>query len=214
MINKDTVLCCSFAGTAGSFGCLIHNEAYRYLGINYIYKSFSVKDIGKAMDAMRTLGIRGAGITMPFKIDVMNYVDVLSEDVKKIGAANTIVNDNGILTAYNTDYIAAKSMLPCKEVVVLGRGGLAKAIAYITKAKFITRENWGEIDNIRDSVVFNCTPVSVNVDESNTYIDSAVNSKTGQKMALLQAAAQFKLYTGHDFPLEHINDFICKRFHN
>ena len=56
-------------------------------------------------------GIKGFAITMPFKIDVLDYVHDISDVVADIGAANTIINEDGYLTAYNTDYLAAKTIL-------------------------------------------------------------------------------------------------------
>ena len=117
-INKDTEIYCSFAETAGNTGCQMMNTAFHYYGLNKIYKSFSVKSIEDAVNAVKVLDIKGFAITMPYKIDVLNYVDDMSDDVKEIGAANTVLNfNNGFLHAYNTDAYAATTLLD--ESVIL-----------------------------------------------------------------------------------------------
>ena len=68
MINKDTEIYCSFAKTAGNTGCQMMNTAFYYYGLNKIYKSFSVKSIEDAVNAVKTLNIKGFAITMPYKI--------------------------------------------------------------------------------------------------------------------------------------------------
>jgi len=212
-INKDTEIYCSFAKQAGNTGCQMMNSAFYYYGLNKIYKSFSVDNIEDAINSVKTLGIKGFAITMPYKIEVLDYVDELDDSVKKIKSANTVINDNGKLTAYNTDYYAAKTMLSeinflngYPKIFILGNGGYSKAVQQAVKDlnldyTLITRDNWDTIDDIRNSVVYNCTPISVDIDKYNTYINSNVKSKTGLRLATLQASKQFKLYTGLEFPL-------------
>ena len=94
-INKDTEIYCSFAKQAGNTGCQMMNSAFYYYGLNKIYKSFSVDNIEDAINSVKTLGIKGFAITMPYKIEVLDYVDELDDSVKKIQSANTVINDNG-----------------------------------------------------------------------------------------------------------------------
>ena len=212
-INKDTEIYCSFAKKAGNTGCQMMNTAFHYYGLNKIYKSFSVDNIEDAINSVKTLGIKGFAITMPYKIEVLDYVDELDDSVKKIKSANTVINDNGKLIAYNTDYYAAKTMLSeinflngYPKIFILGNGGYSKAVQQAVKDlnldyTLITRDNWDTIDDIRNSVVYNCTPISVDINEYNTYINSDVKSETGLRLATLQASKQFELYTGLKFPL-------------
>jgi len=211
MINKDTEIYCSFAKTAGNTGCQMMNTAFYYYGLNKIYKSFSVKSIEEAVNAVKTLDIKGFAITMPYKIDVLNYVDDMSDDVKEIGAANTVLNfNNGFLHAYNTDAYAATMLLDeydnRKKLYIIGNGGYSKAVkwgAFRFETEIITRSNWNEIYDIRDSVVYNCTPVDITnmVHDSNDFINCLVESKTGKQLARLQASKQFEMYTRKEFPL-------------
>lgn len=212
-INKDTEIYCSFAKQAGNTGCQMMNTAFYYYGLNKIYKSFSVDNIEDAVNSVKTLGIKGFAITMPYKIEVLKYVDELDDSVKNIQSANTVINDNGKLIAYNTDYYAAKTMLSeinflngYPKIFILGNGGYSKAVQQAVKDlnldyTLITRDNWDMIGDIRNSVVYNCTPISVDINEYNTYINSDVKSETGLRLATLQASKQFELYTGLEFPL-------------
>ena len=216
-INKDTEIYCSFAKKAGNTGCQMMNSAFYYYGLNKIYKSFSVDNIEDAVNAVKTLNIKGFAITMPYKKEVIKYVDEVSTSAK-IGAANTVINDNGSLIAYNTDYLATLEYLSYyknadymdwREFYILGNGGYALAVKAAAKElnmEFtnITRDNWdwNTINNIKECIVYNCTPLEQlsHLSKDNIFIDCIVTTKTGLELATAQAAHQFKLYTGLKFP--------------
>ena len=208
-INKDTEIYCSFAKKAGNTGCQMMNTAFYYYGLNKIYKSFSIDNIEQAVNSVKTLNIKGFAITMPYKVEVLDYVDEMTDEVKDIGAANTVINNDGVLKAYNTDYLAAKQILiDCvgKDLYILGNGGYSKAVQSAAKSlnidyKLITRDNWiYDIENIECGVIYNCTPVeNIKVNDNNILIDCIVTTETGKKLATIQASHQFKLYTGLDF---------------
>ena len=118
----------------------MHNAAFRALGLGYVYLPFRVKpvDLEKAIDAIRALNIRGLNITIPHKVNVMRYLDELEPLAEKIGAVNTVVNNNGKLKGYNTDAagfiqaLTAAGVQPLKrKVALLGAGGAARAIAFV-----------------------------------------------------------------------------------
>ena len=73
MINKNTEIYCSFAKKAGDVGCKLFNSSFNYYGMDKIYKSFSVNNIQDAVNAVRTLDIKGFAVTMPFRIEVVDY---------------------------------------------------------------------------------------------------------------------------------------------
>ena len=213
-VNKDTEIYCSFAKNAGNTGCQMMNSAFYYYGLNKIYKSFSVNNIEDAVNAVKTLNIKGFAITMPYKKDIMEFVDELDESAKVVGAANTVINNNNILKAYNTDYLAALEYLSYYKYTARGwdkfyilvDGGFAagfKAAAKKVDMNYIniTRDNWDMISNIKNSLVYNCTPVSDLIMDSNVFIDCIVTTSTGYKLANMQASHQFKLYTNKKFPL-------------
>ncbi|MCE0495870.1 shikimate 5-dehydrogenase [Vibrio salinus] len=134
-INKDTTLCISLAGNPSNFGTRFHNFLYKDLGLNFIYKAFTTNDIEAAVKGMRALGIRGCGVSMPFKESCIPYIDEITESARAIDSVNTIVNTNGYLTAYNTDYMAIYQLIkknniaPETTFALKGSGGMAKAVA-------------------------------------------------------------------------------------
>lgn len=134
MINRDTLLCMSLAGRPGNFGTRFHNYLYEKLGLNYIYKAFTTKDIEAAVKGVRALGIRGCAVSMPFKESCMPFLDAIDPSAKAIDSVNTIVNDDGRLTGLNTDYIAVKNLIDSNQldssakVMIQGSGGMGKAV--------------------------------------------------------------------------------------
>jgi len=212
-VNKDTEIYCSFAKTAGNTGCQMMNSAFYYYGMNKIYKSFSIDNIEDGIRAVKTLSIKGFAVTMPFKKEVIKYIDIITDEVNESGAANTVKNDDGKLKAYNTDVFSTGIILKEEyennkhsKLYILGDGGFAGAVKYSARELFnyeiITRKNWNEINHIRDSLIFNCTPVeNLKVHSSNRYIDCIVGTETGNRLTKLQASKQFELYTNRKFPL-------------
>jgi shikimate dehydrogenase len=134
-INKDTQLCMSLAARPGNFGTRFHNLLYRELGLNFIYKAFTTRDIRSAIGGIRALGIRGCAISMPFKEVCIEYLDELDASARGIISVNTIVNTDGHLKAYNTDYTAVSELIRSRAIpssahfALLGSGGMAKAVA-------------------------------------------------------------------------------------
>ena len=218
MINKNTTVCISIAENAGNFGCSIHNAAFKKVGADFIYKSFSIKksELENAIRGIRVFGIRGCGVTMPHKIDIIKFVDKVSEEVEKIGSCNTIVNDNGVLTAYNTDAYSSYAVLNKIKhrsiIYILGRGGFSKAVRFSAEKLFdevrvITRDNWRDIEDIESGVVFNCTPVeNIVVNPNVHFIDCIINTESGKRLSLLQASRQFFMYTKIKFPMKYIEE--------
>ena len=118
----------------------MHNAAYQALGIDneFVFVASQVKG-GKVKDvvtAMRVMGFRGLTCTIPHKMEVIQYLDEIDPIAQKIGAVNTVVNDNGILKGYNTDWLGAVTplekitTLKDKNVALIGAGGAARACGY------------------------------------------------------------------------------------
>jgi shikimate dehydrogenase len=134
-INKDTKLFISLASKPGNFGNRFHNFLYETYGVNAIYKSLSTDDIKNSIKAIKALQIAGCSVSMPFKRISTEFVDVLSDEVKSIGSLNTIVNNDNILTGYNTDFLACKEIVKNNIktddlVLVYGSGGMAASICH------------------------------------------------------------------------------------
>ena len=115
----------------------MHNYSFQRLGLDYAYVAFDVKveETKAAIEAMRTLKIRGYNVTMPCKMEAAKYVDARSPAAQIIGAVNTIVNDNGFLTGYITDGEGFVNNLrdhgvdvKDKKITIAGGGGAATAI--------------------------------------------------------------------------------------
>ncbi|MHA7241237.1 shikimate 5-dehydrogenase [Arthrobacter sp. TMS1-12-1] len=145
ILNKDMTLCISLAARPSNIGTRFHNYLYEELGLNYIYKAFTTTDLPSAIAGLRGLGIRGCAVSMPFKEDVIALVDHLDPSARAIDSVNTIVNDDGVLTAYNTDYLAIERLLRehavpvTHSVLVRGSGGMAKAVVAALRDSGFTR---------------------------------------------------------------------------
>ncbi|MBN1188916.1 MAG: shikimate dehydrogenase [Dehalococcoidales bacterium] len=118
----------------------MQNAAFSRLGLDFVYLAFRVKkeDLERVADSMRVLGIRGINVTMPHKIAVIPFLDEVDDLAAKIGAVNTVVNENGVLKGYNTDASGFLRMLSTaditienKRVLVLGAGGACRAVACV-----------------------------------------------------------------------------------
>src|SRR5271169_142264 len=117
----------------------MQNAAFRHLGLDYCYITFPVKPelLGEAVQAIRALDLKGANITVPHKERVVHFLDETSEEASFIGAVNTIRNDDGKLTGYNTDGRGFMQSLSeagidvsRKKILIVGAGGAARAIGY------------------------------------------------------------------------------------
>ncbi|MDP5228012.1 MULTISPECIES: shikimate 5-dehydrogenase [Arthrobacter] len=134
ILNKDMTLCISLAARPSNIGTRFHNYLYEKLGLNYVYKAFAPADLAGAVQGIRGLPIRGAAVSMPYKEAVIPLVDVMAPSAAAIDSVNTIVNDHGVLTAYNTDYQAVERLLAeyavpsGLSVMLRGSGGMAKAV--------------------------------------------------------------------------------------
>lgn len=118
----------------------MHNAAFKKLGLDYVYVPFWVKatELDKAIAGMRALNMRGLNVTIPHKVAVLKLLDKLDPLAEKIGAVNTIVNDDGVLTGHNTDAtgflqpLLEKGIEPKgKNITIVGAGGGSRGISFI-----------------------------------------------------------------------------------
>jgi shikimate dehydrogenase len=123
---------------------LMHNAAYRKLGLDYLYLPFRVgkEHLAGAVDGMRALNFVGFNVTIPHKVAIISLLDELDDMAKKIAAVNTVVNKNSKLVGYNTDAagflqaLLERNVDPVrKNVVVLGAGGASRAICSVLAEK-------------------------------------------------------------------------------
>jgi shikimate dehydrogenase len=119
----------------------MHNSIFKALGLEATYKAFHVtpERLRSAIEGVRGLGLGGLNVTIPHKISVMNYLDEIDPLASRIGAVNTIVNENGKLIGYNTDGIGfvtslkevlQEKSLKTSSILLIGAGGAARAIYF------------------------------------------------------------------------------------
>ena len=141
MISGKTKIC----GLIGdpiehSMSPAMHNTAFKDRGLDYVYLPFRVAkaQLGEAILGVKALNIRGLNVTIPHKVSVIPLLDELDPLAEKIGAVNTIINNDGVLKGYNTDAhgflraLLEQDIEPDgKSIVMLGAGGASRAISFI-----------------------------------------------------------------------------------
>ena len=173
-----------------SFSPIIHTKVFEKLGIEGEYTLIEVeKDkLITVVEKLKKEELQGINITIPYKTDIMKYLDEISEEAKIIGAVNTVISKNGKLIGYNTDYYGFKMTIEKLDIEVKGRknfvcgaGGSARAVIKcledmesetylvsrnVEKAKlnFSTFKNlkivsYKDLENIKTkNLIVNCTP--------------------------------------------------------
>jgi len=183
---------------------VIHNASFAEAGMNRVYVPFRVpkEDLEAFLDDAMELGVKGLSVTIPHKEAVISKLSKIDGAAKAIGAVNTIIYREGELVGYNTDYRAAmdgidtvlgasgrKAPLAKKVALLLGAGGVAKAICFglkrrgadvvIANRTFERAEDlaaqmqcraieWDRRHSVAPTLLVNCTPVGMhpNVNES------------------------------------------------
>lgn len=122
----------------------MHNSAFEYLGLDYCYVTFPVKPelLGEAVKAIPALDLKGVNVTVPHKENVIPFIDAVSDEVRFIGAVNTIQNSGGRLVGHNTDgrgfmesLAEAGIHVEGRSVLIIGAGGACRAISYYLSDK-------------------------------------------------------------------------------
>lgn len=184
-----------------SISPLIHEIIMKELKIEGSYELFEIYE-GELFNGINKLiknGINGLNVTIPYKVAVIDYIDEISNEAKKIGAVNTIKVKDGILKGYNTDYFGFKSTLNKfnieirnKDAIILGTGGAAASIFQCLKdigASNITLvsrnperigdfwENRGsrvisyeDLNGFKGEIIVNCTPCGMYPDSKHSPV--------------------------------------------
>ncbi len=174
-----------------SFSKEIHEAFFKIIGkeakYDLIEKKFS--EIPSFLEEMKAGKYKGLNVTIPYKVEIMQYLDEITPIAKEIGAVNTVTFKDGRLVGDNTDYYGFLKTLEMKnieiegkKVLILGTGGAARAVYNVLADKkaeqiyiatilendvFKVRKydrllNYSEIRNIRNiSLIVNCTPVGM-----------------------------------------------------
>lgn len=166
MISGAARICGVIADPVGhTVSPAMHNAAFEQVGIDYLYVPFQVKkeELGKAIAGMRALNIRGLNVTIPHKVAVIPFLDDLDDLAQRIGAVNTIVNDDGVLKGYNTDAtgflraLLERGVEPKgKTVSILGAGGASRAISLALAERgsnlIILNRTWDKVKEQADRI--------------------------------------------------------------
>lgn len=137
-IDADTKLYCLIGNPVSkSLSPKIHNLIFNYSLVNAKYLAFNVEKekLKEAVLGIKALGIKGFNVTIPFKIEIMKYLDEIDHKAKLLGAVNTVLNINGKLKGFNTDgdgFIKTLTDLDInlknKRIAIIGAGGAANSI--------------------------------------------------------------------------------------
>ncbi|WP_290770652.1 shikimate dehydrogenase [Anaerofustis sp.] len=188
-----------------SFSKILHGIAFDVLGLDFEYELYEVSKESAIhiKEFMNKYNLNGLNVTIPYKQVVMDNIDVISTEAKRIGAVNTILNADGVLYGYNTDYYGFKYTLENnnidvknKKVVVLGSGGASKAVlacledlkaskVYLVSRnkenKKVARDveliDYEGLKSVKGELIVNTTPVGMypNTDFSPVYEDILSN---------------------------------------
>ncbi len=176
-----------------SFSPLIHNSAFASLNLNYSYIAFRVPqlDLEEAVKSLKKINIAGFNVTLPHKVNIINYIDNLSSEAKTAGAVNTVKNENGTFVGYNTDIHGLIAPLEERqvdfkniEILIMGAGGSCRAaLVGLSKKKEIKKVNIVNRDQKKlDKVIdlgkklgLRCIPI--NYENENLLKEISLNSR-------------------------------------
>lgn len=166
-----------------SYSPLIHSYLY-----DYNYSLFEIEE-DKLEDFIKNDNFDGANVTIPYKVEVMKYLDEISSEAKRIGCVNTIVRKDNKLYGYNTDYFGFRYLIEKnnfeikgKNILILGTGGSSKTIYTVCrdmgakKISFVSRSGKINYENSHilepdTNIIINCTPVGMYPDCGKCNID-------------------------------------------
>lgn len=171
-ISARTEVYCVFGDPVKhSFSPKLHNKAFAKAGIDGVYVAFTANEqtIGDAIAAVRTLEIKGCSLTMPNKLACIPYLDHIDPTAQMIGSINTLVNNDGVITGYNTDgfgflrsFEEMGASVEGNKMVLLGLGGAGSAVALtaaldygLAELSVFNRANgksWGHAQEIVDLI--------------------------------------------------------------
>jgi 3-dehydroquinate dehydratase/shikimate dehydrogenase len=217
----------------------LHNRAFAASNLDFAYVKLPAPDLNDFMTNAKAIGLSGFSVTIPHKVSVMPYLSRVSDAARAIGAVNTVSTEESGWAGDNTDVHGVEAALHSvgftardKKVVVMGRGGGAKAaVAAVREAKEVSTLSRTEMrgaGQIASDLLINATPVGMypkieespvdgpiaasvvfdmvyNPRETRLLQQAAAQGKTvvgGMAMFLAQAARQFEIWTGQPAPQE------------
>jgi len=195
----------------------IHSMIFNKLNMKGYYHlfEFESEDLKVAMEGFKVIKPRGINVTIPYKIQVMEFVDELSKKAKEIGSVNTLKFEKGKTSGYNTDYFGIGMLfdkyaieVKNRKAVILGNGGVAVTMVQylldsgITEITVATRDisklkeigkfddckliSYDEIQGIKESdIVVNCTPIGTYPNFENSPIQKKNIGKFGAAVDMI-----------------------------
>lgn len=148
-LSSSPQLCAVIGNPIGhSLSPAIHNAAFEFLDLDFVYMAFPVEDVKGVLEGMRAIeNFRGMSVTIPHKTEVMKYVDEIAEVDRNIGSINTVIHEQGKLIGLGTDGAGALKAfadsdveLDGKNILMLGGGGAARMISFTLARKTKLRE--------------------------------------------------------------------------
>jgi len=195
-----------------SKGFIVHNKAFDKLKLNNIYINFLVEDLKSFIENFKQY-LSGLSITIPFKTEIMGYLDGVDKIARKIGAVNTVIKKGEKLIGYNTDVTGAlkaiekRIKVKGKKVLMIGAGGVARAIAFgivskggnliilnrtVSKARKLADElkcDYGDLDKMKGlkgvDIIINATSIGMHPDVNKTPISKDVLRKIINKKTVV-----------------------------
>ena len=214
----------------------IHEQIFESLNINARYSLFQInrENLPKVIESINVLGISGVNVTIPYKQEIMKYLDFISEEARNIDAVNTIVFKDGKSYGYNTDYFGFKNMLKREKVilqdkiaVVLGTGGASKSVIQclrdnkVKKIYLVSRSkenikeydntnivvvSYEELKNINGDMLINTTPVGMYPNINETPVNKDIISNFEVIVDIIYNPKETKLLEiGRDLGLKTVN---------
>ena len=163
-----------------SFSKKYFSEKFKKENLDCTYSNFDIENISLIESILQKNGISGYNVTIPYKQEIIKFLDEIDEVAKAIGAVNTIKKIDNKNIGFNTDCIGfEKSLIPLIEnkkpdsALILGGGGASKAVKYVLKkikinystvsrkegkSEFIY-ENLNDVVINRFKMIINCSPV-------------------------------------------------------
>jgi shikimate dehydrogenase len=198
VISRDTKIYFSVSQSPTNFGATVYNSLLEQFGLDAVYiPRVAPNDAKCLVDAIRILNVNGCSVSMPLKMLVGNYLDYLSPDAASINAVNTIVNENGKLCGYNTDYVGIYQALLGKSIstaLIYGSGGTCCSMTFALRELgvqqiFVTGRTE---DNVRSIA----TKLGI------TYVGSIDE--------IIKSGKRFNLFANVTPASVHVNHDMCK----
>ncbi|KKT35740.1 MAG: Shikimate dehydrogenase [Parcubacteria group bacterium GW2011_GWA2_44_12] len=140
-INASTKICAIIGKPLShTMSPTVHNAAISALKINIVFIPLECENLNSAIAAMKAFGFLAYAVTMPYKREVIDYLDAVDPRAKKLSSVNTVINRKGKLIGYNTDIEGIEKSLAGvalkrKIALVIGAGGAARSAAYALREK-------------------------------------------------------------------------------